>query len=120
MAEEYNLEELAKELQTFVRAQDLPDRFIAKVTDVQVAPDRTGRKCVYFTLELADGKRTKVKYTPMHIPDLADELLRLGFKSLNEVVGQTLTFIKRTYRIGFPRPMPVEKVPQKKGGKNEQ
>jgi hypothetical protein len=119
MSEEYNLEELAKELQQFVRAQDLPDRFVAKVTDVAVQPDRTGRKCVFFTLELADGKRTKVKYTPMHLPDLADELLRLGFKSLNDVAGQTLTFVKRTYRIGFPRPIPVERVPAKKGGKNE-
>lgn len=118
MAEEYNLEELAKVVQ-FVRAQDLQDRFIAKVTDVQVAPDKTGRKCVYFTLELVDGKRTKVKYTPMHVPDLASELLRLGFKSLSEVVGQTFAFVKRTYRIGFPRPMPVEKLPAKKGGKNE-
>jgi hypothetical protein len=116
-AEEYNLEELAKELQTFVRAQDLPDRFVAKVTDVQVAPDRTGRKCVYFTLELPDGKRTKVKYTPMHLPDLADELLRLGFRSLNEVKGAELTFIKRAYRIGYPRPMPVERIKAKKGEK---
>jgi len=119
MAEEYDLRELKEALQTFVRAQELPDRFIAKVTDVQVAPDRTGRKCVYLTLELTDGKRTKVKYTPMHLPDLADELLRMGFKSLNDVVGQTFAFVKRTYRIGFPRPIPVERVPQKKGGKNE-
>jgi hypothetical protein len=102
-----------------VRAQDLPDRFVAKVTDVQVAPDRTGRKCVFFTIELPDGKWTRVKYTPMHLPDLADELLRMGFKSLNEVVGQTFAFMKRSYRIGFPRPMPVERVGKGKGGKNE-
>ena len=119
MAEEYDLRALKEALRTFVRAQELPDKFVARVTDVQVAPDRTGRKCVFFTLELADGKRTKVKYTPLHLPDLADELLRMGFKSLNEVVGQTFAFIKRTYRIGFPRPIPVEKVPKAKGGKNE-
>jgi hypothetical protein len=118
-AEEYNLEELAKELQQFVRAQDLPEQFAAVVTDVQVAPDKTGRKCVYFTLELPDRKRTKVKFTPMHLPDLCDELLRLGFHSLNEVKGAELAFKKRHYRIGYPRPMPVERIGKGKGGKNE-
>jgi len=119
MNEEIYIDELERLVPRFKRAQELPSKFIAKVVDASLAPDKTGRKCVYLTLELTDGTVTKVKYTPMHISDLVEELRKMGFVKLSEVVGQTLTFVTRQYRIGYPRPMPVEKLPSaaEKGGK---
>jgi len=119
MNEEIYIDELERLVPKFKRAQELPAKFIAKVTDAAIGTDKTGRKCVYLTLELTDGTITKVKYTPMHISDLAEELRKMGFKKLSEIVGQTLTFVARQYRIGYPRPMPVEKLPSvtEKGGK---
>jgi len=117
MAEDIRFDELEKGIPRFKRAQELPDKFIAKVVDANVTPDKTGRKCLFLTLELTDGSTTKIKYTPMHISDVVEAFQSMGFSYIRDIIGQTFTFITRQYRIGFPRPMPVELVSKKKGEK---
>jgi len=110
MSGEIYIDELERLVPRFKRAQELPSKFIAKITNVALSTDKTGRKCVYLTLELTDGSITKVKYTPMHIVDLIEELRKLGIRKVKELEGQTFAFITRQYTIGFPRPLPVERV----------
>lgn len=101
-----SLDELEK-ISTFVLANDLPDSFEGKVVNIRVTSDRKNRKCIFFTIELADKSLTKIKYTPMHIPKLAKALKNFGFTKLSEVKGSTFEFKRQYEKIGFPRHYPV-------------
>ena len=94
----------------FVSANELPDRFVAEVAGAQTKPDRTGRLCVFLRLKLKDGSQTVIKYTPLHIPELAAALRKLGVNNTREMEGKAFAFIKKHFRIGYARPIPVEKV----------
>lgn len=111
--EDVEVEQLAELGTKFARANELPDVFVAEVVDVRLRPDAQGRQCVFLRLKLSDGAVTVVKYTPMHIPELAAALKKLGFKRLGELKGALLTFKKQHFRIGFPRPIPAERVKAK-------
>lgn len=111
--DEIDLEGLMELGTTFRRAQELPETFSATVTDAELRPDQTGRMCLYMRLKLRDGSVTVVKYTPMHMPELATALKALGFSKLSEVIGNTLFFKVKHFRIGYPRPIPTEKVSAK-------
>jgi len=113
MAEDIRIDELAKLASTFKRAQELPDVFAATITQYQLAEDKTGRKCLYLTLQLEDGSRTKIKYTPMHLQDLVADLARLRITRLSQLVGRKFIFRRRQYRIGYARHFPTEEVKEK-------
>jgi len=104
------LEQLAPKVK---RASELPDRFVATIENAELREDSTGRTCLYVRLRLRDGSITVTKYTPMHLADLAECLRKMGFKTVNEAIGKTFAFVKRHFRIGYPRPMPVEVLPER-------
>jgi len=113
MAEDIRIDELAQLAPKFKRAQELPDVFEAVVTSYQLAEDKAGRKCLYLTLQLDDGSRTKIKYTPMHLQDLVADLVRLKITRLSQLVGKKFVFRRRAYRIGYARHFPTEMVVEK-------
>jgi hypothetical protein len=113
MSEDLTLEELEKLAPAFKRAQELPEKFSAIVTDAAVGEDRRGKKCVFLTLTLDDGSITKIKYSQLHLPELVHALRQLGFSTLKEVIGKKFVFIKRDYRIGYARHIPAMQVKQK-------
>jgi len=112
MTEEWELADLAKEVPVLVSAHDLPDEFVAVVIDAQIKEDRQGRKGLYLRIQLEDGKQTVIKYTPMHIAELVKHLAKLRIKTKSELVGKKFKFKRTQFRIGFPRPIPVEVVKQ--------
>jgi len=110
MAEEWEITDLVKEVPVLISAHDLPDEFVATVTDAQIKEDRQGRKALYLRIQLEDGKQTVIKYTPMHIAELVKYLAKLRIKTKSELIGKKLKFKKVQFRIGFPRPIPIEVV----------
>ena len=105
--------ELEKLMPKFKRAQELPETFTATVTGIAVQEDKTGRKCVFLTLELDDGSQTKIKYTPMHFATFVSHLVRLKVKNLSELRGRKLVFKREGFRIGYPRHFPAQEVKDK-------
>jgi hypothetical protein len=102
-----DLKGMGKEI---ARATDLPDEFTGTVESTDIREDRTGRRCLYVNVRLEDGRATVIKYTPMHIPTLAERLLNLGIESSKDFVGKTFLWRKQHFRIGYDRPMPWKVV----------
>ena len=107
MSDDFTLEELEKLTPAFKRAQDLPDKFTATVTDATIGEDRRGKKCVFLRLELDDGSMTKIKYSQLHLPELVHALKQMGFTTLKEIIGKRFIFVRRDYRIGYARHIPA-------------
>jgi len=104
------IDELVKEVTYFVSASEIPDTFEATVTDVQVKEDRYGRKSLYLRVKFDDGKTTVIKYTPLHMVEVVKALAKMKVKTTGELIGRKFRFEKRHFRIGLPRPIPVEVV----------
>jgi len=98
----------------FVLASNLPDEFVAMITDVDRRDDSRGRECIFLDLELEDGTVTRVKYTKSMWGTLADSFLKLGYKGVTAVVGARFRFRRLPVGRGFPRHFPIEAV---SGGK---
>ena len=113
---EYDLtiEELESLGKALVRATELPDVFVAKIVNYEFREDRRGRKALFLRLELEDGKPTIIKYTTLHLSFLAHAFKHSGIQRLSEAVGKTFQWKKEPFQIGFPRPLPVRIVEQKK------
>ncbi len=104
------IDDLVKEVTYFVSASEMPDTFEATVIDVQVKEDRYNRKSLYMRIKLDDGRTTVIKYTPLHMVDVVKALLKMRIRTTGELVGKKLKFEKKHFRIGMPRPIPVEVV----------
>ena len=102
-----DLKGMGKEI---ARATELPDTFTGTVVSTDIREDRTGRRCLYVRIRLEDGRETVVKYTPMHIPALAQRLEELDIRTSHQFVGKTFVWKKEHFRIGYDRPMPVRVV----------
>jgi len=90
-------------------SSQLPNEFIAFITDYQLKDDKRGKESLFLNLKLNDGEAI-VKYTSYHILDLANALEKLGFTSLEGAKGKPLKWKHKSYLMGYPRPLPIEKV----------
>ena len=106
----WRVEDLRSMGKEIARATDLPDEFVGKVESTEIREDRTGRRCLYVRIKLEDGRETVVKYTPMHIPALAQRLEELDIRTSHQFVGKKFVWRKEHFRIGYDRPMPVKVV----------
>lgn len=90
-----------------VQLSELPSEFTGKLTREEIRQDRMGRTCIYWVIETENGLVTQ-KFSPMHIDALADALKALKIEDTKELIGKTMLFRAKHFRIGNPRWIPVE------------
>jgi hypothetical protein len=102
-----NIEDLKKMGAGRISIADLPSEFFGVLEREEERTDRMGRKCLYWIISTEQGTLTQ-KYSPMHIDALAEALEKLKVKNTVELIGKTLKFKSKNFRIGNPRWLPVE------------
>ncbi len=104
-------EELRKKAESGERMQlsDVPEEFIGTLMKEEMRVDTQGRDCIYLNIDV-DGKLVTQKMTSMHITELIKALEKLGVKDTSELSGKKVQWKAKTFRIGFPRHLPVKIV----------
>jgi len=87
----------------------LPEEIVLRIRDYVFKEDSRGRRCLFINFATKAGETVTMKYTPIHLADLADSLEQLGYDSLLPLEKWHLWRAVR-YRIGNPRLIPIKKV----------
>lgn len=105
-----SIESLKKMIPVRAELSELPDQFTATVTNIAVKSDSRGRRALYFSLVLDDGRQATQKYTSFHISALVKMAEELGIVNLRDMINRRFLFKKIVFRIGNPRWMPVKSL----------
>jgi len=102
------LKEMASNV-SLVSLKELPEEFVAKVDDYFFKEDSNGKECFYVVLNIEGYGIVKQKFTPFQVAKLLDafEKLKIGPKNFK---GRRYRWKQVTYRIGFPRWVPIEVI----------
>ena len=102
-----SIEDLKREVGIRRSLSELPDEFEATVVDYRLDTDRRGRKAFFLVVKLDDGATVTQKYTAMHLQDFIMALGRIkDIKTIDELKGKKLKFVRKEYRMGMPRWLP--------------
>jgi len=105
------LEEIAKAAK--VGSQELPEVFEGTVVAVKDSYDEEyDRPAILVDIDIGDGVLTTVKWTPYHLRTVLRYLKDFGLTELKE--GQRFKFRKTAFGIGYPRPVPIEYLGERK------
>jgi len=87
----------------------LPEEIVLKINNFSFKEDSRGRRCLFINFITETGETVTMKYTPIHLADLADAIEALGYESLLPLKKWHLWRARR-YRIGNPRLVPIKKA----------
>lgn len=112
MKEFENLERIAKRS---VNLETLVPQFEGKILAMLITRDqKTDSDVLMMKVELVeddDVKQLTQKLKGMHIAELLDvNLPSMGITKMSQLVDHKFVFKKTTFRIGFPRWLPIKRV----------
>jgi len=98
---------------SIIQLSELPDEFVAKIDSYAFKEDSNGRECFYLTLNVEGYGIVKQKFTAFQVRPLLEAFEKLGITPKNYNKKWYL-WKKYTYRIGFPRWIPIKVVKNEK------
>jgi len=107
-----SFENLEKIAHRSVNLETLVPTFHGTVLAMLITKDpKTESDVLMMKVEMDDGKQLTQKLKGMHIAELLDvNLKNMGITKMSQIVDQKFKFEKTTFRIGFPRWLPTQKV----------
>jgi len=99
----------------FRLASELPDTFEGRIDDIRFKTDRHGRKIMVFEVYTDNWGKVFIAYSPSYMNMVRDQLKKLGFKYLDDVIGKWFLFkrvqlpkARPDYTDPYPRHIPVD------------